>query len=144
MKKIYFCLLVIFIHGCGFSPIYSSKNIMFKIGQINYDMNAINNKLVRSLKSVSNQNAERILDIELSSKKEKSVISKDKSGNAEIFEINIIVDIKILDQEKVFKSKQNYKNSNNNFELKEYESQIEEQIVSEITEDMLIYLQSFR
>ena len=65
-------------------------------------------------------------------------------GDPEIFELMILVKIEILDIQKNFKSKQNYNNNDNKFKLKEFESEIEKQLVSEIIDEILIYLTLFK
>ena len=77
MKKILSIFFLILITSCGYTPIYSSKNFLFEIGEINYERNQINNQLVRSLELISNTNA-KTLNINLSSTKEKTVVSKQK------------------------------------------------------------------
>ena len=147
MKKILFLinilLIVIFTHSCGYEPVYSSKNFLFKIGKIEYENNKINNHIARSLKSLSNKNAQNILNLNLSSNKIKKVVSKNKSGDPEIFELSISIEIEIQNEKKTFFNKQNYNNNENKFELNEYEIEIEEQIINEIIDDILIYLVKF-
>ena len=147
MKKKHFFiinfLILILLEGCGYEPIYSSKNFLFKIGKIDYENNQINNQVVRSLKSLSNQNARNTLDLKLSSTEEKRIVSKNKSGDAEIFELKILVEVIINDQQKSFSSSQNYNNNENKFELNQYEIEIEKQIINGIIDDMLIYLAKF-
>ena len=136
-------ILILFLsQSCGYEPIYSQKNFIFKIGKIDYENNRINNQITQSLKSFSNKNAQNILDLELSSKKEKNVISKNKSGDPQIFNLKITIDIKIKDKddEKIFISEQTYNNNENKFELNQFESEIEKQLISEIIDDILIYL----
>lgn len=147
MKKIHFLiinlLILIFLEGCGYEPVYSSKNFLFKVGKIDYEKNQINNQIVRSLKSLSNQNAQNILDLKLNSTKEKRIVSKNKSGDAEIFELKILVEVIINDQQKSFSSFQNYNNNENKFELNQYEIEIEKQTINGIVDDILIYLAKF-
>ena len=95
------------------------------------------------LKSLSNENAQNNLNINLISKKEKNIISKNKSGEAEIFELSISVIIEINESNKTFIGTQNYNNIENKFELKEYEIEIEEQIINQIIDDILIHLAQF-
>ena len=140
MRKIYLLLFIIFIPSCGFESIYSSKNFLFEIGKINFEENDRNRQIVRSLRSISNKNAQKILDIDLNSTLEKRVVSKTKTGDPETFELAILVTIKVLNREKIFVSKQNYSNNDNKFQLNQYEKEIEEQLVTEIIDDILIYL----
>tara|TARA_Y100000992_G_C21174003_1_gene447355 strand:+ start:235 stop:666 length:432 start_codon:yes stop_codon:yes gene_type:complete len=140
MRKIYLLLFIIFIPSCGFESIYSSKNFLFEIGKINFEENDRNRQIVRSLRSISNKDAQKILDIDLNSNLEKRVVSKTKTGDPETFELAILVTIKVLNREKIFVSKQNYSNNDNKFQLNQYEKEIEEQLVTEIIDDILIYL----
>ena len=68
MKKKYFFLIylaaIILLNGCGYEPVYSSKNFLFKIDKITHDKNKINNQIVRSLKSISNNKTKNLLIIE--------------------------------------------------------------------------------
>tara|TARA_Y100000992_G_C21242331_1_gene481386 strand:- start:8 stop:451 length:444 start_codon:yes stop_codon:yes gene_type:complete len=147
MKKVYFLLINLFVlsflQGCGYEPVYSSKNFLFKVEKINYENNRINNQIARSLKSISNENAQNNLNLNLSSKKQKKVISKNKSGDPVIFELAILITIKIEGEEMIFVSKQSYNNNENKFELNEYENEIEEQLVNEIVDDILIFLAKY-
>ena len=52
----------------------------------------------------------------------------------------ITIDIKIQEEQKTFVTKQNYGNKENKFELNEYETQIEKQLINEIIDDILLYL----
>ena len=70
-------------------------------------------------------------------------VSKNKSGDAEIFEMKILINIKIKNKQKTFISLQNYNNNENKFELNQYEIEIEKQIINEIIDDILIYLAKF-
>ena len=84
---------------------------LFKINKITYDNNKINNQIARSLKSVSNNEATRILNFDLSSKKEKIVVSKNRAGDPEIFEITFTIDINNNNKNS------NDKNSDNNKDM---------------------------
>ena len=140
MRKFYFFLFIILIPGCGFESIYSSKNFLFEIGEIKYEDNNLNKQIVRSLKSISNKNARKVIDIDLKSTQEKKVVSKTKTGDPKIYELIISVQIKVSENEKVFMSKQNYNNNDNKFQLNQYEKEIKEQLITEIIDDILIYL----
>jgi hypothetical protein len=148
MKKNYIFLLNLLIitslYSCGYKPIYSSKEFLFKINQITHENNKINNQIAKSLKSMSNNSSDNILNIALSSKKEKIVISKNKNGDPEIFELKISINTKINDNEKAFIGKQVFNNSENKFELNEYEIQLEKQIITKIVDEIIIFLLEFR
>ena len=137
-------LIITFLYGCGYKPVYSSKDLLFKINKVTHTSSKINNQIVRSLKSITNDEATNTLDLELNSNKEKIIISKNKNGDPEMFELKILVNIKVKNKEKNFLGKQVYKNIENKFELNEYEIQIERQIISKIIDEIIIFLLELR
>ena len=144
MKKKYTLLtsilIITFLYGCGYKPVYSSKDFIFKISEIKHDNNKIDNQIARSLKSISNDNATNSLNFEISSKKEKIVVSKNKNGDPEIYELKIFVNVLVKDKQKTFLGKQVYNNTENKFELNEYEIQIENQIIIKMIDEIIIFL----
>ena len=144
MNKIIYFLIFFLIQNCGYQPIYSSKNILIKIDKINYPYSKINNQIARSLRNISNEESNKIIDVNFKSKREKITVSKTKSGDPEMFELNISVDIEIFDNQKTFMSKQNYKNIENKFELNQHEFEIEKQLLNEIINKILIHLTNFK
>jgi hypothetical protein len=146
-KKIYLFLLftiILIINGCGYTPIYSSKSNSFKINNIEYKDNKINQKIVKSLKSISNDNSSNEIDLIISSSKEKRILSKNKSGKAEIFELRINLNVTYLNRVKTLNMKQNYSNVDNKFQLKEYEKIIEKQLIDELVDSLINYLTNFK
>ena len=146
-KKIYLFLLftiILIINGCGYTPIYSSKSNSFKINNIEYEDNKINQKIVKSLKSISNDNSPNEIDLIISSSKDKRILSKNKSGKAEIFELRINLNVTYLNRVKTLNMKQNYSNVDNKFQLKEYEKIIEKQLIDELVDKLINYLTNFK
>ena len=146
-KKIYLFLLftiILIINGCGYTPIYSSKSNSFKINNIEYEDNKINQKIVKSLKSISNDNSPNEIDLIISSSKDKRILSKNKSGKAEIFELRINLNATYLNRVKTLNMKQNYSNVDNKFQLKEYEKIIEKQLIDKLVDSLINYLTNFK
>ena len=146
-KKIYLVLLfmvILIINGCGYTPIYSSKINSFKINNIEYEDNKINEKIVKSLKLVSNINSQNEINLIISSSKEKKVLSKDKNGKAEIFELRINLNVTYLNSVETLSIKQNYNNFDNKFQLKEYEKIIEKQLIDGLVDNLINYLTNFK
>jgi hypothetical protein len=137
-------LIFTLLTGCGYKPVYSSKEFLFKINEIKHVNNKINNQIARSLKSISNDNATSSLNFELNSKKEKIIVSKNKNGDPEIFELKIIIDIIVKGKQKNFLGKQVYNNIENKFELNEYEIEIEKQIITKMIDEIIIFLLELR
>ena len=66
-------------------------------------------------------------------------ISKDKNGDPEIFELQILIDIRIKETQKLFMGKQVYNNIENKFELNEYVIQLEKQIIDKLIDQIIIF-----
>ena len=146
-KKIYLVLLfsiTLIINGCGYTPIYSSKSTSFKINNIEYEDNKINQKIVKSLKSISNDNSSNEINLIISSSKEIKILSKDKSGKAENFELKINLNVTYLDRVETLSMKQNYSNFDNKFQLKEYEKIIEKQLIDGLIDNLINYLTNLK
>ena len=149
MKNNFFLLFVIFLilSSCGYKPIYSTKNLNFSISNIEKKNTSLNNQFVKAINSIKNSEAENKIDIEIESNKKIITKSKDKKGNALIFEIEITLSVLNLsedDQKKQnFSRKISYKNLNDKFELKKYENELEKILISRIVEDLINYFSNF-
>ena len=145
MKNKIFLLTIIFffLNSCGYKPIYSTKNLNFSIGNIEKKNTSLNNQFVKVIKSIKNSDAKKKINIEIQSNKKIITKSKDKKGNALIFEIEIslsVLNLSKSDQKKqTFLRKISYKNLNDKFKLKQYESELEKILISRLVEDLIDY-----
>ena len=151
MKKIIFInffILLIFITSCGYTPIFSNKNINFSIADIELTGNNKFNKILNNkLNIYKNLNSEKKYYLKINTDVNKKISSKDTKGNAKTFEITISTNTSIQDEkgnikEKLFIKSVNYKNNNNKFDLKKYENRTSEALVNKISEEIIIYLQT--
>ena len=136
-----------FIISCGFTPIYSSKYSNYKI--ISFEKN-INNNLTNYIQDrvlmLSNDSAENVLKIDLSFSEDIIVILKDSKGDPKKNRLNINVDLKLFDvndnlvlSQKFFENFE-YNIDDNKFNLKQYEKNIKQNIVEEITQQISAFL----
>jgi len=152
MKKklnILFFLIIIFLYGCGFEPIFSSKNInnaqLVSIDKIDFkNYSDINNLFLRKFRYFQKDEENlRKFNLGLNINKTKKIISKNKLGDPETFNIEIIVDVLILNTEdnilnsRTIKKNKNYNNLDNKFDLKQEENIIKNNIVDEIVDEIL-------
>ena len=128
MKKniIILILSAFVITSCGYKSIYSSKNLNFNILEFKVeDKTKISRKIKNNLDVYKKNDSNNFYSIKINSKKNINIISKDSEGNPSNFEMTIISEISILNDEKIVGnkvfSKVNYKNSSNKFDLKQYE-----------------------
>lgn len=148
-KKIFTVITFLFLLGCGYQPIYSSKDSIFSIKKINLvEKNIINKKIKDVLKIYQKENnADKFYDLKISSTIDKVILTKDSKGDPKIFSLNISTKIEIfennfLKETKNFKKTLSYNNSENKFDLKQYENRITSDLTNNIIEEIIIYLQS--
>ena len=148
MKKLIFVVIALFmLNNCGYTPIYSSKKNNFYIDVSQKNRSKLNSKIENNIKKFSNQNNENIIQLEISSNKKINTISKDKKGDPSRFNMTISLTINILNKNnyeinktKSFSEKFDYNNISNKFSLKQYEKDIEDNLINKIVEEFVIYL----
>lgn len=128
MKKLIIFLIIILIPGCGFEPIYSTKNNLdYKLNTIERKGDSsIDNLIATELQRLSNDQSNKLIDIVINTSYEKKIISKDSKGSVSDYQININTKFLIIFKEKElkfqFSDKQNIKNISDIFEQKNYEN----------------------
>ena len=139
MNKILYYLLVfslLGLLGCDYKPVLSKKNYEFSINvkEISGD-EKINSIIVNNFNNLKGD--EKKYYINLSSKKEKKIISKDSKGDPSIFELEINVNYNLEEDGEIIiikniNRKTSYNNITDKFELENYEKTIINNLVSEI------------
>ena len=152
MKKklnILFFLIIIFLHSCGFEPIFSSKNIkdakLVSIHEVNFEVYSDSNNLFLRKFRYFQKDEENLkkFNLALNINETKKIISKNKLGDPETFNIEISVDVIILNTEnnilnsRTISKNRNYNNLSNKFDLKQEENIIKNNIVDEIVDEIL-------
>ncbi len=145
--KIILILQFILLTSCGYKAINNKYDYKFKI--IDYELvgnSIINKKLEKNIIRFSeNDNATRFFKVEIFSKLDKNTTSKDSSGNDSSYEIKILVDLNIkennvlLDKTKIQKQV-NYKTLVSKFELKQYENLLINDLSEQINLEINNYL----
>ncbi len=145
MKK-YFSILLMFafLVSCGYTPIYSNKNLDFKLKDvINYENSRLNSKITKKLQSFSNLQSQKIISIKIDTHKKINVLSKDAKGDPSRYEMIIDVKLEVInDQNKnrSFEEKFNYNSTTNKFELNQNEKRIENLLIKKNIDSIVIYL----
>ena len=149
MKKIIIIVIALFIlNNCGYTPIYSSKEKNFYIEKISKkNSTKLNSKFANNLEIFSNKNSKNIIEIEIDSVKKIETSQKDNKGDPSRFQMTIVLNMNIISENynktKTFSSDFNYSNDSNKFSLKQYEKEIENNLISKIVEKSIIYLSDF-
>ena len=144
MNKILYYLLVfslLGLLGCDYKPVLSKKNYEFSINvkEISGD-EKINSIIVNNFNNLKGD--EKKYYINLSSKKEKKIISKDSKGDPSIFELEVNVNYNLEEDgeiiiEKNINRKTTYNNITDKFELENYENSIVDNISKNISDRII-------
>ena len=147
MKKIILILSFLLLASCGYQPIFSSKTSNFLIEEIIYNENdKISLKIRNNLTYLSKtENYIRVIRLKLSSEKKIDISSKDSKGDPLVYKMTISTNLEIYSNSELTKQKNiiknfSYKNTENKFDLKQYEKTIEDNLIETIKEDIILIL----
>ena len=99
LKKIFiFPIFFLFFLSCGYTPIFSKKEVNFTIENINFLGNKdVKEKINHSLSNYKNKpNKEKKVSLIINSSKKVNVASKNSKGEARTNKISIDVSVKII------------------------------------------------
>ena len=147
IKKIILILMFFSITNCGYEAIYSKKDsVNFSIKDVKLGGNKNINRKIVSLLNIdkSDENKNRY-NLELNSNKNTTIIAKDKTGKATIYRVTLSVDAILSDDVSTIKQKNfitsfTFNNSQNKFELLQYQKNIEENLINNIAEQITIFI----
>lgn len=147
IKKIFLLSLTfMFFSSCGYSPVYSSKNLNFSINNIEKNNNLLNNRFAEMIRGIGDENNVNKINISIESDKKLEIKSKDSKGNPLIYQLKIFLKIKILDpinpKEKEFIEDTSFNNNDDKFELSNYQAELEEILIRKLVEQTIVYLSS--
>ena len=147
-KLIPIFLIILFLNNCGYTPRYAlNKNVNFSINLIEIKgdrefNNALKSKIARYGKKDVNK---KVYDLNLTTRYNKNIKSKDAAGLAKEYELVITVDAivksELIDPKKlVFKETFNMKKFEDSFEEKNYEKIMKENFSDIILDRIILYL----
>ena len=133
MNKILVKTIILFllfgITSCSYKPIFLEKNYDFQIKEISLIGDKdINRTIQNKLKFIKNdQNNKKNYNINIKSTKTKEIVSKDSKGDPVKFEINILVEYKIMNDNNTLlnnkiEKKNIYNNDSDPFKLEQTEN----------------------
>ena len=147
IKKILIIILLSFsFYGCEYTPIYSNNNNSnFYIQEITQEGNSEINTLIRNkLKRYQKKNNEKKFIIKNFSSFKKNVQSKNNSGNATQYLLNLEVKFTVntIDDEKTFLIKEKFvmNNFENEFDEQNYERVTKNSMTELVINKLLIQL----
>ena len=155
LKRVIAILSLLLLLSCGYEAIYSEKkidnNYNFSINTINLIGDSkINQILKTKLKKILNREKKSIeLNLKIDSKSIKTVTAKDKKGDPIRFSIKIITKLEVFENEilkgaKSFEKEFEYNNKSNKFDLKQYEKNIKNNLITNLSNEIIKYLNTIK
>ena len=140
-------IICLFLVSCGFQSIYVSDKSDFSFNKSNaLGEIKISKDIISNLSGLKKDDGKYELIIETAFKKE--ITSKNKKGDPEVFDMSLDVNVTLKKDNNIltnrFREKLSYNNLKSKFELKQYENNLKSNLVQEITQDILIYLNSIK
>lgn len=144
MKKIFLFISIFFIYNCGYSPLYleDKKDILINLQEITGDFE-LNNYIKNDLKISSDKNSSNIFDLSVETKYEKIILTKDATGVATDYRLDLSVKFTILSENnKTVSYKESFKikNMNEKFEQSNYEKEIKRNFSENIKDKLILKL----
>ena len=148
MKKI-FILFLLIITSCGYQPIYKIDQIKdtLKIKEIKLSGDkTLSEKISKELSIELDKNNASLNKLDVNSQKNVTETSKNSKGQVTSYRTTISTIISIIDDDNNLVRKKNvskqfsYNVLTNKFKLKEYQEEIENNLINQIIRDINIFL----
>ena len=140
-------ILSIILTGCGFKPIYSSKNSNFEIIEIiNKNENKNSFAIEKMIMSLSNQEAIKKVKLEMNYKQTFTTILKDSKGDPSKKKLSISVNLTVKNErdnilnKKNFSEEFSYDVQSDKFNMGQYEDNITNNLNNKISNDIIFLL----
>ena len=152
-KKLSSFLIFLFLSSCGYEAVYSIKNMIrfdFSIGELNFTGDRQTNlQIKQELNGYTQVTKGTNFILTISSTSEKTILTKDSSGDATNFEIKTTVNVDVFASEDlkgdfIFIESFNYNNNSDKFELKSYEKEIKRNLARAVAKRLTFKLANFK
>ncbi len=138
--KILILFFFVFVSACGFKPILVGNNYKFSI-KINESLGdkEVNTLIENRLKTLNGES--KTFKINLNSREDKNIISKDSKGDPTILELVINLNYKLFENDKLLLNKDlteksTYNNITDKFELSKSEEILRENLIENFVSDI--------
>ena len=140
-KNIIILTLIFFLANCGFTPIYlKNDNINFSIEQIEFAGDRdLNNFLKINLDRYKNQRKDNKISLDVETKYEKNILSKDGTGKISSYQLNAeaIFIIKSTNKKIRIKEKKILESKDDKFEEARNEKSIKQSFASSLSNKLI-------
>ena len=141
---IFFFISIFFLNSCGFESIYSTKNTNFRFSEIITNDKKTSLDLKKNLSNYySNDLSKTEYSLVIKLNQNRIIKSKNKKGEALVYSILINGEILIYKNAELENTLNineffDYQNTENKFDLSEYEGNIKNNLISNIANDLII------
>ncbi len=146
MKK-FLMILIFFTTGCGYQSIYTNNNSQnFEFYKITTEgENSINRKIINSISLKEDKTNPVLNELLLSTNYKTEQTSKNKKGQIKTYRSSVLVDLVIsknknIINNKTFSEEFTYNNKENKSELIEYQTNIKDDLLNKVIEDIVLFL----
>ena len=147
-KNFKYFFIFLFLLGCGYTPVYQiKKNSNIRIDIINFSGNKIiGREIIRGLENFRENDAKNIFDLDFNILRQESIVTKDKKGNATSYKLVLTVDayfnnkINNKNYKKKFTKETTFNSKDNKFELDQLKTNLEKNMISQILQNINIFL----
>ena len=140
-KNIIILTLIFFLANCGFTPIYlKNDNVNFSIEQIEFTGDRdLNNFLKINLDRYKNQKNDNKISLDVETKYEKNILSKDGTGKISSYQLNAeaIFIIKSTNKKIRIKEKKILESNDDKFEEAKNEKSIKQSFANSISNKLI-------
>jgi len=137
-------LIIFFAPSCGFTPIYSSKNIEnISIEQLGFNGDrTLNNYLRSNLNRYKKRDSEKKIFLEVDTNYQKNILSKDATGKIYKYQLvaEVIFTINPDKKKLIFTHKRNMKNMEDKSDERNYEVSTKQSFANLITQELITKL----
>ena len=142
----YICILI-FLCSCGYTPIYQvNQKLNFGLGTIDFSGDKkIGREIKKNLEKFKSDENENIFNANFMVLKKQEIVTKDKKGDPSSFKLIIEIKLDLVEEknlktfEKKFTKETTFDSMNNKFELKQYVSNIEKNMIFKILQDINMF-----
>jgi len=138
-KTLIISVLFLAISACGYTPIFSKKAVNFNIESIEFSGDSIvGQKINQTLSNYKNKkNLEQNISLIINGSKERTVVSKNLKGEAQVYKIRVTVKMKaILGDNNFFKKNIEKSTTYSSVERKSQERLLENKLVENLSDQI--------
>tara|TARA_B100000900_G_C20481588_1_gene675694 strand:- start:230 stop:682 length:453 start_codon:yes stop_codon:yes gene_type:complete len=146
MKNFILIISIIFLTSCGYSTVYKQQeksDIQITL-EATSGNNTINNLIKSKIKKYNSNSVKNNFNISVNSNFTKTVLSRDTTGKASDFKLNLIVEFTVRFEDNIkyfiFEENLNIENSSDTYEQNNYENSIKNNFVNSIIEKLILKL----